>query len=172
MHTQGSDGDWKTLKMKLVMEKSWNMKNWPEVMEFCDSVMEFYQFCPHFVLNLYFFWVTTKKLGRDLESLHFRSFSAKCHKFKIRERDGHGKSRNGHGKVIEKYFVNSVRILIQNLMTGESYKLDIALCSPTVPPEVYADQCSTPSTLGSPGGYITILTPPEETHWDVNTIPK
>ena len=46
---QGSHGDWKTWKMKMVMEKSWNMKNWPKVMEFCDSVMEFYQFAP----NLY-----------------------------------------------------------------------------------------------------------------------
>ena len=26
---QGSYGDWKTLKMKMVMEKSLNMKNWP-----------------------------------------------------------------------------------------------------------------------------------------------
>ena len=32
---QGSQGDWKTWKM--VMEKSWNMKNWPKVMEFCDQ---------------------------------------------------------------------------------------------------------------------------------------
>ena len=37
-----------------VMEKLWNKKNWPKVMEFCDSVMEFYQFCLQFVLNLYF----------------------------------------------------------------------------------------------------------------------
>ena len=35
--------------MKMVMEKSWNMKKWPKVMEFCDSVREFYQFCPQFV---------------------------------------------------------------------------------------------------------------------------
>ena len=47
--------DWKTWKMKMVMEKSWNMKKWPKVMEFCDSVMEFYQFCPQFVRNLIFF---------------------------------------------------------------------------------------------------------------------
>ena len=38
-----------------VMEKSWNMKNWPKVMEFLGSVMEFYQFFPRIVLNLYFF---------------------------------------------------------------------------------------------------------------------
>ena len=34
------------------MEESWNLKKWPNVMEFCDSVMEF---CPQFVLNLYVF---------------------------------------------------------------------------------------------------------------------
>ena len=52
---QGSQRDWKTWKMKMVMERSWNMKNWPKVLEFCDSVIELYQFCPQFVLNLYFF---------------------------------------------------------------------------------------------------------------------
>ena len=80
--------------MKIVMEKSWNMKNWPKVMEFCDSVMELYQFCPQFVLNLHFF-----DHHSDLESLHFLTFSAKRHKFKIGERVGHGKSRKGHGKI-------------------------------------------------------------------------
>ena len=30
----------------MVMEKSWKMKNWPKVMEFCDQSWEFYQFCP------------------------------------------------------------------------------------------------------------------------------
>ena len=39
------------------MEKSGNMKHWPKVMEFCDSVMEFYQFYPQFVL---------KKMGQVL----------------------------------------------------------------------------------------------------------
>ena len=34
---QGSHGDWKTWKMKIVMEKSWNMNNWPKVMEFCHQ---------------------------------------------------------------------------------------------------------------------------------------
>ena len=60
--------------------------------------MKFYQFCPLILQNLYFF-VTTKKLGSDLERLHFQMFSAKRRKFKIGERDGHGKSRNGHGKI-------------------------------------------------------------------------
>ena len=55
--------------------------------------------------------VSTKKLSSDLESLHFPIFSAKCSEFKIGERNVHGKSRNGHGKVMEKYFVKSVGTL-------------------------------------------------------------
>ena len=100
-YTQGSNEDWKTWKMKMVMEKSWNMKNWPKVMDFFVSVMEFYQFC--------IFSVAAKKLSSDLKK---SAFSAKCCKFKIGQRDGHGKSRNGrHGKVMEKYFVKSVGTL-------------------------------------------------------------
>ena len=55
----------------------------------------------NFTPNLYlicFFLVTTKKLSSDLESQHFLTFSAKRLKFKIGERDGHGKSRNGQEK--------------------------------------------------------------------------
>ena len=37
--------------------------------------------------------------------------TAKRREFKIGERDGHGKSRNGHGKVMEKYIVKSVGTL-------------------------------------------------------------
>ena len=87
---QGSHRDLKTWKMKMVIEKSWNMKKW-------QKVMEFYQFSPQFVLN---FLITTKKLSSDLESLHFLIFSAKCHKFKIEERDGHGKLKKWSWKNI------------------------------------------------------------------------
>ena len=38
--------DWKTWKMKMVMEKSWNMKNWPKVMEFCLQSWNFTNFAP------------------------------------------------------------------------------------------------------------------------------
>ena len=44
--TQGPHRDWKTWKMKMVMEKSWNMKNWPEVVEFCDQSWNFTNFDP------------------------------------------------------------------------------------------------------------------------------
>ena len=67
---QGSNRDWKTWRMKMVMEKSWNMKNWPKVMEICDSVMEFcdsvMEFCdsvmeflpilPQMCVKYIFFW--------------------------------------------------------------------------------------------------------------------
>ena len=51
-----------------------------------------------------FFLVTTKKISSDLESPHFLTFSAKRCEFKIGDRDGHGKSRNGNGKVMEFFF--------------------------------------------------------------------
>ena len=86
------------------------MKKWPKVMEYCDSVMEFFQFCLQIVLNLYFL-VPNKKLSSDLESPHFPTFSAKRCKFKIGDRDAHGNSRNGNGKVMKKYFVKSVGTL-------------------------------------------------------------
>ena len=69
--------------------------------------MEFYQFC----LQIYMFFVTAKKLSRNLENPHFPMFATKCHKCKIGNRDGHGKSRNGHGKVMENYFVKYVGTL-------------------------------------------------------------
>ena len=54
------------------------------------------------------FFVTAKKFSSNLESLHFPMFSAKCRECKIGKRDGHGKSRNGHGIIMEKCFVKYV----------------------------------------------------------------
>ena len=54
-------------------------------------------------------------LSSDLESLHFPMFSAKRCKCTIGKTDGHGKSRNGHEKVMEKYFVKSVETLIHRI---------------------------------------------------------
>ena len=68
--------------MKIVMEKSWNMKNWPKVMEFCDQSWHFTSFdpnCAKFVILL----ALTKKFSSILESPHFPMFSAKCRKCKI-----------------------------------------------------------------------------------------
>ena len=57
------------------------------------------------------YFATTKKSNFDIESLHFPMFSAKYCKYKIEKRDGHGKLRNSHGKVMKKYFVKSVGTL-------------------------------------------------------------
>ena len=54
--------------------------------------------CTKFV----FFWSPLKKERSDLKSLHFPTSSRKRRKF-----DGHGQSRNGHGKVIDKCLVKS-----------------------------------------------------------------
>ena len=79
----------------MVMEKSLNMQNCPKVMEFCSSVLKFYQFCHRIVQNLYVFFPPLK-LSIHLESQHFQVFSVKCSECKIEKRDGHGKLRNGH----------------------------------------------------------------------------
>ena len=62
------------------------------------------------------FFVTAKKFSSNLESPHFPMFSENCRKCKIRKRDGHGKSRNGHGKVMDKYFFKYVGTLKQKLI--------------------------------------------------------
>ena len=56
--------------------------------------------------NLYSLF-TTKESRLDLESLHFPAFSAKHCECEIGKTDGHGKSRNGHEKVVGKYVVKS-----------------------------------------------------------------
>ena len=70
------------------------------------SVMEFYQFCPGIVPNLYVCLPPLKKIKHG----HRKStFSTKCLECKIKKRDGHGNLRNGHEEVItkimDKYFV-------------------------------------------------------------------
>ena len=59
------------------------------------------------------FFITAKKWSSNQESLHFPAFSEKCRECEIGKRDGHGKSRNGHGKVMEKYVVKYVGTLIR-----------------------------------------------------------
>ena len=71
--------------MKMVMEKSWNMKNWPKVMEFCSQSWNFTNFAPE-LDQICIFVATTKKLSIDVESPLFLTFSAKRRKCKINER--------------------------------------------------------------------------------------
>ena len=63
--------------MKMVMEKSWNMRNWPEVMEFYDQSWIFTNFAPE-LYQICMLFATTTKLSIDVESPHFLMFSAKC----------------------------------------------------------------------------------------------
>ena len=82
------------------------MKNWPKVIVFCFSVIEFYQFCPRIVQNVYVFLpLKNRHLCRK------SAFSAKCRECRIEKRDIHGKLINGHGKVMDKYFIKSVGTL-------------------------------------------------------------
>ena len=61
--------------------------------------------------HIYMFFATTKKLSINVESLHFQMFSTKCHKYEIDKRNGHRRLRTSHGKVMEKYFIESVGTL-------------------------------------------------------------
>ena len=78
----------KPVKMKVVMEKSRNMKNWPKVMGFCNQSWNFTNFVPE-LFSISISFVTAKKLRSDLESPHFPMFSAKRHKCKIEKRNSH-----------------------------------------------------------------------------------
>ena len=84
-----------TWKKKMVIEKSWNMNNWPKVMEFCDQSCNF---TPK-LCQICIFFVTSKKLSSNLESLHVSTFCRKRSKCQIGKKDGHGKSRKYHGKI-------------------------------------------------------------------------
>ena len=58
------------MKMKMVMEKSWNMKIWPKVMEFCYQIVNF-TYLPLNCTKFVCFFATTKKLSINVESLGF-----------------------------------------------------------------------------------------------------
>ena len=95
---KGFHRDWKTWKIKMVMEKSWNMQNWSKVMEFCCQSWSFTNFASELFVICKFFAIT-ENLSICVESLPFPVFSAKCRECKIENRDGHSKLRNGHGKI-------------------------------------------------------------------------
>ena len=53
----------------MVMEKSWNMKNWPKDKEFCDQSRNFTNFTPN--CTKFILLVTEKKLVSNLGSPQF-----------------------------------------------------------------------------------------------------
>ena len=69
-------------------------------MEFCYQSWNLINFAPE-LYQICMFFATTKKLSNDIDSPHFLIFSTKHPKCKINKRDG-------HGKVMDKYFVKSV----------------------------------------------------------------
>ena len=73
-----------------------------KVMEYCNQSWSFTRNCTKFGCYL-------PPLRVHLESLYFVTFSANE---KNKKRDSHGKLRNGHGKVMDKYFVKSVGTLV------------------------------------------------------------
>ena len=71
--------------------------------------------------------VASKKLSSDLESLIFRCFPQNVASSKSGRKmpDGHGKSRNGHGKVMDKYSVKSVGALIKKKQNSYIMCIDL-----------------------------------------------
>ena len=107
----GKPGKWK-----------WSWKShgtWKIGQKLWNSVMSHWilPILPQNYVKFLLFFVTTKKLSSNLESLHFSTFSAKCCECKIGKKDGYGKSRNGGGKVIDKYFVKCLGTLLYNSLT-------------------------------------------------------
>ena len=66
------------------------------------SIMEFHQFYLRIVPDLRILPSLRNSALINVESLHFPMLSTNRYKCKIEKRDGHGKLRNGHGKVMKK----------------------------------------------------------------------
>ena len=98
---QGSHGDWKTWKMKMVIEKSWNMEF--AISHGILSVMEFCHPPPSPNRTKFIIVSHHQEIKQQSRNEYFRMFSTKCH--------GNGNSGNGHGEVMETYFVKSVGTL-------------------------------------------------------------
>ena len=97
--------------MKVVMEKSWYMRNWQKFMEFCDWSWNFTTFSPQYN-QMFAFFADIKIFDLSLESLYFLQNNVNG---KFVQRDGHGKSRNSQGKVMEKYtkYVGTLFIFVE-----------------------------------------------------------
>ena len=94
--------------MKMFMEKSWNMKNWPKAIDFCYQSCNFTNFAVT-LCEICMFFVTTEKLSIRVESLHFLMFSANA-----------ANAKSKREMVMEKYFVNSVQTLHEKcILPGE-----------------------------------------------------
>ena len=93
-------------EMTVVMENSWNVKNWLKVLEFCEQSQDFTNFPPK-LYQICTCFATTKKSSINIESLHFLTFSIKCRKKKLRKET----VMENQETVMEKHFVKSVGTL-------------------------------------------------------------
>ena len=110
--TLNTNRDWKTWKMKMAMESHGTCKIVLKSLNFVIS----HAILPILPLNcmtFVFFFVTTKKVCICVECPIFRCFPQNAANVKIEKRDGHGKLKNDHGKVMKKYFVKSVGTLFR-----------------------------------------------------------
>ena len=87
----------------MVMEKSWNMQNWPKVMEFCYESWNFTNFATK-VHEVCMFLATTEKLSTHVESPQFPQFSMKCRKCKNQQQRWSWKIEKWSWKSHEKIF--------------------------------------------------------------------
>ena len=85
------------------------MKNWPKVMELSDQS---WSFTSIFKFTKFIFFCHVSEIVQQSRKSAFSYIFRKTSPIESGKRDGHGKSRNGHGKDAEKYFVKSVGTLI------------------------------------------------------------
>ena len=76
---------WKSLEIKLVMEKASDIINLQKVMEFCDQSWNLTNFSHEFD-QICTFFLDLEKSSISLESLHFTNFSADCYDAKFEQR--------------------------------------------------------------------------------------
>ena len=60
----------------MVMEKSWNMKNWQKVMEFCDQSWNIFNVAPDF--TKFVFLADIEKISLSSESAFSDLFCNRC----------------------------------------------------------------------------------------------
>ena len=93
---------------KQIDQKSWNFVPW-NFTNFASGLYQILSFLPPL------------KTSIEIETPHFPTFTIKRHKCKAVMRDGNGKLRNGLGKVMEKYFCQSVGALWGQLKTCQTF---------------------------------------------------
>ena len=96
---------------KMVMENSWSLR-------FCDQSWSFTKFASKFYqITTYF--AATRKFSINSASPNVPTSPQNGGNDKFEQRDGHGKLRNGHGKVMEIMWTKSVGTLLLEKWVNE-----------------------------------------------------